>query len=201
MLKPNSSDVCVVLDRFLNDRRIFTKYDVTKYLRHEGFMSIHNEIRKLVDDELWLPTDYYITNYSSFGNPELYIPEEKDIDNYDPYDIPEFDVNNLQFRPTNTSKPNVKSLFDMRDRYSVKAFVTKQAGFNIGDVVRIITSGKNESIIITDKCFGTDEDRTATIDCYYNIRIPKSVFIKAFGIIPLSIDIFVKRKLIEILES
>jgi len=206
--KPNSSHVCTVLDQFINDRRIFTKYDVTKQLRHNGFMAIHREIRKMVDDEMCLPDDYDISNLKSFGNPELYIPEEKSLIDYDPNGIPEFDINAPKVTPVQQPKttkkvPSTKSLFDVRDRYSVKAVVTRQAGFDVGDEVIITRPNKTKKIFISYPYFDyTDKNHIrATVDCYYNIRIPKKVFVNAFGSVPLSIDVVARKNIIEIVEN
>lgn len=204
--KPDDIDVCGVISTFIKDDRIFTKYDVTKQLRHNGFMAIHQEVRKLVDDNLNLPMDWCKFNLDSYGNPEVFCPDRKSIDQYDPNGIPEFDVNTKPVVKPNdvvqkTQAPkkvtSTKSLFDVRDRYSVKAKVTRDAGFNAGDVLFISTN--NSIIEIMDR--PKTNAKKVTVDCYYNIRVPKKVFEKSFNSVPLSINVTSDKNKITITEN
>lgn len=206
--EPTIKDVAKVLTDFFKNKKIFTKYDVTKQLRHNGFFAVHNKIRSLLDDELVIPSNYFTDNLINYfkdnltlpGNPVVFCPNDDSIDNYDPNEVQEFNKNTVKVKPT-SSKCTVKnhSLFDKRNRYSVKAKDTRDAGFIIGEEVGICT--KNNSIVITEPEFALKDDKKATVDCYYNIRIPKVSFIKAFGKIPLSIKTKIRTNEIKILEN
>lgn len=217
--KVKDTNVQDVLDLFFDERNIFTKYDITKQLRHEGFIVKHGKVRKILKSILQLPVDYYADNLQDLGYAEVYIPNEKDISDYDQDYIPEFDVNaiidndeewteedainaltkspasNIILRCSKCKPSN--SLFDKRGRYCVKAQQTRDAGFDISDGVYVsVHSGK---IVLTDK--PQPHSIPVSIDCYFNIRLPKRYFVSAFGKVPLDINTKIKNMKIIIEEK
>ena len=183
---PVLQDYVNVLDTFFSERRIFTKYDVTKQLRHNGFMAAHRHVRNILNTELVVPDDYGIYDLTIPGDPQVYCPDEKDVSEYDANGVPEFNVHNAPAKAkpqapkkttTITAQKKGKSfgLFDVRNRYSVKAAQTRKAGFSPGVTLRICVL--NDSISVVEERFGRTGDRKATVDCYCNIRVPKEDFV------------------------
>jgi hypothetical protein len=245
---PNAKkeDIEIVIDTFFDGERIFTKYDVTKQLRHDGFMTKHDVVRDVMDGITTFPFDY--AKYTRDVNNqlvEIFCPDNKSVSTYDPNDVPEFDTSDIKdiadkvideveeeekdikdssgitmciekdctdedcdyhpikFKdiPTKTAPIKVKknnSLFDVKGRYSVKAKVTRNAGFKSGDELFIYAGKNNIAIVNIDV---VKLGRKATVDCYSNIRVPKKVFETAFGSIPLSVTVNVRKDLIEISKN
>jgi len=199
-------DVENIIDEFVKENRLFTKYDVTKMLRHRGFWAKHEAIRDIFESinlSDLLP-DNYTSVLLKIGDPapNLYLPDDMDAQMYDQYDIPLYKVSRKKTDTKTTvtiSTPSDKGndLFDVRGRFSVPAKDTRDAGFDKDDTVRILTNaGKIE---ITDD--GSGNGRQIKVDRYFNIRVPKTDFENSFDDVPLAVKINISQNRIEIIED
>lgn len=94
------------------------------------------------------------------------------------------------------STKNSSDLFDVRGRFSISAKDTRNAGFSKGDTVKISTDSGNISIS------GISGDgREVKVDCYFNIRIPKTDFENAFDILPSAVSVEIKDGTISVKED
>jgi len=187
-----------LVDQMCNDELLFTKYDITKKLRHMGYYVLHKDVKRAVERDIGICLNYdYSTTRTTIGGFDvtLYHPISADISVYDPNAISQFKVNSgTQNDPSSSTHIHNYSFDKHENRYTVKADIARKAGFPAGATVYLkIESGK----IILNKQYG----RKITSDCYPNIRIRKGDFEKAFSPMPSDIKIEVTNGRIEIVAE
>jgi len=203
--EPSQQDVQNIVDSWVSLDKFFTKYDVTKQLRHDGFWAKHDVVKGHFEN-IDIPDEYSTTFLQIQGNPLLFHLEGTDPTDYDQFDIPIFTVDqtdnddgsttvNIKTN-TATGKSPASDLFDNRKRFSVSAKNTRKAGFGKYNVVRITTNSGCIEI-----CEDNGSGRKATVDCYFNIRVPMAEFENAFDNIPTDIKVHISDKKIEITEN
>jgi hypothetical protein len=196
---PTSQDIQDLIQKWISENRMFTKYDVTKQLRHNGFWVDHSEIKSEFS-RASIPNTYNIVALNTNGNPLLFHPDRTDPVDYDPYEIPMFKVTRKTNVSGNTtvkmSTPNSSDFFDNRGRFTITAKDVRSAGFKPGAVLRI---SANTGCIEIDNTDG--KGRRSTVDCYFNIRVPKKEFENAFDNIPSKIKVKISSNKIEIVEG
>jgi len=199
MNKPDYNKILSTIDTFVQDEQPFSAYDITKTLRHDGFVVRHQEVKDVVTQSFSMPWNYTKTLHPTL-QAWIYHPDVLEVDDYDPIAVPDFVLPNQPIRTINTTKnqtqsaPKVRSLFDKRGRYSVPAVIVRQANLTPGSVVTIET--QDDKIIVSTG--GSNVTRLATVDCYYNIRIPKKDFESAFDGVPQKIQVIINSGVIEI---
>jgi hypothetical protein len=193
-------DITTVAFQFILDKRIFSKFDVTKQLRNNGFWVSHSDVKAAMD-EMDLPANYDAELIRIKGRPVfVYCPDIRDSIDYNPYEIPD----NSKSHQTDTgakisaSKTASKKLFDVHGRFSVSAPDVRNAGFGAGAIVAVKTDG---GTITVESGPGITGTRKLKVDCYCNIRIPKRDFENAFDCVPNNIDVKISQGKIEILEN
>lgn len=193
-------DITNLIAQMCNDELMFTKFDVTKKLRHLGYHVLHRDVKRATERHIIQPSDY-TNSMITVANSRvvLFHPDDADVDDYNPNDIANFKVDS-DGGSNGADNPNVNShihnySFDRHGhRYSVKADFARKAGFPAGTSVYI--SIENGKIILNKK-----DGRKIKSDRYSNIRIPKSDFKKAFATMPTEIKVEIKTDVIEIMEN
>jgi hypothetical protein len=191
-------DIINLVDQMCNDTLLFTKYDITKKLRHMGYHVLHKDVKRAVEHDIGICRNYdYSTTRTTVAGSDvtLYHPISADISVYDPNTISQFKVNRgTQNDPTASTNITNYSFDRYGHRYTVKAEIARKAGFPAGTTVYLkIESGK----IILNK----QDGRKIMSDCHSNIRIRKSDFEKAFSPMPTKIKIEVSNDKIEIVDE
>jgi len=192
-------DITNLVAQMCNDGLLFTKFDVTKKLRHLGYHALHKDVKRAMERHIVFGSNYDTTMTTVAGSSvTLFYPDGADINDYDSNAIAQFKVDtNIAAAQSNsnTSSHIHNYSFDRNGhRYSIKAKFARQAGFPAGATVYV--SIKNGKIILNKK-----DGRKIKVDRYSNIRIPKSDFEKAFATMPTEIKIEVNTYRIEIMED
>ena len=184
---------------------MFTAYDVTKTLRHEGYHVRHSEVRDVVRDYDF-PYEYREAVDSNIGALVHYYMND-DVADYDPNKVPEFVVNYGGGGPTapssggsqggnngGASAPSTPStkIVDKRSRFCVPASKLRNAGFMKGMHVRVLVD--HDKIVIHN---GTD-GAEVTVDKSNNVRIAKGTLQNAFDAMPSTIKIDVSTNKVEL---
>lgn len=192
-------DIKILVEKMFREGLLFTKFDVTKIVRNNGFHAMHKDVKRVMERDivsLFPVYDYDSTRTMVAGSPViLYHPISADINDYDPDAISKSKASDTKkSNPPIPSHSNNYSFDKHENRYTVKADIARKAGFPAGATVYLkIESGK----IILNKQYG----RKITSDCYSNIRIRKGDFEKAFSPMPSEIKIEVTNGRIEIVAE
>lgn len=191
-------DITDLVEQMCNDGLLFTKFDITKKLRHSGYHALHKDVKRAMERgiRIFSTYDYDTTRTMIAGSSViLYHPISADINDYDPNAIAQFKVDSgNQGNPNASPHANNYSFDKHENRYTIKAKFARQAGFHAGATVYLkIESGK----IVLNKQYG----RKIKSDCYSNIRIRKSDFETAFSTMPSEIKIEVTNGRIEIVAE
>ncbi len=163
-----------VITKLVNNNKLFTAYDVTKTLRHDGFHVKHKEVRNATKD-FQFPS-YYKNSVDNTIGAIVYYPDAKDITEYSADDVPEFVIN----KQVNSTSP---SIIDKRHRYCISASILRKAGFLKGMTANILI--EDDKIVV----YKGNDGITVTVDKSNNIRISKGTLQNAFGALPDSINI------------
>ena len=191
-----SQDISNLIGQMCNDGLLFTKFDVTKKLRHMGFHVLHKEVKRVMERHIVFPSHYETGITTVVGNQGiLFYPDGADTNDYDPNAIAQFKVDfTVDVVDKSSSSVHNYSFDRCGRRYTIKAKFARSAGFPAGASVCVkVEDGK----ITLNK----NDGRTIKVDRYANIRIPKSDFEKAFATMPTEIKVTVKTDAIEILED
>ena len=203
MQTATTSQIDTVIDTFIVMGQMFSAYDVTKKLRHNGLHAFHRDVKQVVHQY------DYPSHYTSGVHPTLgaiiYHSINDEVDDYDPTAVPEFTATTPAHTTNNgvssdawafvhgaKSTPANTGMFDARNRYCVRAEKVRDAGFRQGITVNV--NAENGKLVIDQRGNGS----TLTVDCYCNIRIPGSTFSKAFGTLPNKVTVTVNNGIIEI---
>jgi len=194
-------DITTVAFQFILDKRIFSKFDVTKQLRNNGFWVAHSEVKTVID-EMDLPDNYDAELIRIQGRPVyVYCPDNRDSSAYNPFEISDDSKKTPQTdtgAKVSSSKAASKKMFDVHGRFSVSAPYVRNAGFGAGSIVAVKTNGGTITVESGPGMFGA---RNLKVDCYCNIRIPKCDFENAFDCVPGKIEVKISKGKIEILEN
>ena len=184
MNKATYADINDAIVFFTNSARMFTAYDITKTLRHMHFIVLHADV-KYVLSQAQIPTDYQ-KSYNKQVGAFVYHPNSTSPHQYDKDEVPEFDVaSNPAQAP---SAPVVNTLFDNRQRFTLTSKYVKDAGIDTYSPVHFSISQNQIEVETCDI-----QDKHATVDHHWNVRIPKRVFDVAFGSnVPTEADLKIK---------
>lgn len=185
-----TKDITNAIDQFVMADALFTAYDVTKRIRHSGLHVLHHEVKKVVGYYDMDSHDYERethdigTGRSAF----VYYPRWEDINNYDPSKVPEFQLNQQNGSSTKTTVSavnNSNTILDKRGRFTVPAKYVKS--IDLRPYVQVTFNNTNGAITIRKA--DSSDSKSATVDKYWNIRIPRREFETAFNKIPTDAEL------------
>ena len=181
-----------VIESYLTSQTMFTAYDVTKGVRSQGLHVMHADVKEALDTYNW--RNRYTRTHNRNVNAFVYHEPMTNPDNYDPNAIQNVPVSNINASNStigmsgtvgNTGTVSASTLLDKRGRFTVSRNFIRDAGLVPYTYVTFQTTA---NAIIIRKVITLDEKR-ATVDSKYNIRVPRHVFMNAFGKIPREKDL------------
>lgn len=181
-----------VIESYLTSQTMFTAYDVTKGVRSQGLHVMHADVKEALDTYNW--RNRYTRTHNRNVNAFVYHEPMTNPDNYDPNAIQNVPVSNTNTSNStigmsgtvgNTGTVSASTLLDKRGRFTVSRNFIRDAGLVPYTYVTFQTTA---NAIIIRKVITLDEKR-ATVDSKYNIRVPRHVFMNAFGKIPHEKDL------------
>ena len=181
-----------VIESYLTSQIMFTAYDVTKGVRSQGLHVMHADVKEALDTYNW--RNRYTRTHNRNVNAFVYHEPMTNPDNYDPNAIQNVPVSNTNVSNStigmsgtvgNTGTVSASTLLDKRGRFTVSRNFIRDAGLVPYTYVTFQTTA---NAIIIRKVITLDEKR-ATVDSKYNIRVPRHVFMNAFGKIPHEKDL------------
>ena len=181
-----------VIESYLTSQIMFTAYDVTKGVRSQGLHVMHADVKEALDTYNW--RNRYTRTHNRNVNAFVYHEPMTNPDNYDPNAIQNVSVSNTNTSNStigmsgtvgNTGTVSASTLLDKRGRFTVSRNFIRDAGLVPYTYVTFQTTA---NAIIIRKVITLDEKR-ATVDSKYNIRVPRHVFMNAFGKIPHEKDL------------
>lgn len=181
-----------VIESYLTSQTMFTAYDVTKGVRSQGLHVMHADVKEALDTYNW--RNRYTRTHNRNVNAFVYHEPMTNPDNYDPNAIQNVPVSNTNTSNStigmsgtvgNTGTVSTSTLLDKRGRFTVSRNFIRDAGLVPYTYVTFQTTA---NAIIIRKVITLDEKR-ATVDSKYNIRVPRHVFMNAFGKIPHEKDL------------
>lgn len=181
-----------VIESYLTSQTMFTAYDVTKGVRSQGLHVMHADVKEALDTYNW--RNRYTRTHNRNVNAFVYHEPMTNPDNYDPNAIQNVPVSNINASNStigmsgtvgNTGTVSASTLLDKRGRFTVSRNFIRDAGLVPYTYVTFQTTA---NAIIIRKVITLDEKR-ATVDSKYNIRVPRHVFMNAFGKIPNEKDL------------
>lgn len=180
MKHATTTNITDVINEFITNCTLFTAYDITKHLRHNGFFVDHSQVKNVIRTFDFASDDYQHTIEPSLSA-YVYHPYWIDISNYNKDDIPAFTASKTSTQQSSSSHTSGSgSIFDKRGRFTVQCKHVRGASLNPYSKVKIDTV--NGQIVIT-KATSTDHVN-ATVDKYSNIRISRRTFENAFSHVP-----------------
>lgn len=181
-----------VIESYLTSQIMFTAFDVTKGVRSQGLHVMHADVKEALDTYNW--RNRYTRTHNRNVNAFVYHEPMTNPDNYDPNAIQNVPVSNTNVSNStigmsgtvgNTGTVSASTLLDKRGRFTVSRNFIRDAGLVPYTYVTFQTTA---NAIIIRKVITLDEKR-ATVDSKYNIRVPRHVFMNAFGKIPHEKDL------------
>lgn len=180
MKQATTANITDVINEFITNCTLFTAYDVTKHLRHNGFFVDHSQVKKVIRT-----VDFASDDYDQTIDPSLsafvYHPYWIDSSNYNKDNVPAFTPTQRNSPQSTQSQSSASgSIFDKRGRFTVQCKHVRGASLNPYSKVKFDTV--NGQIVITK---ADPMDRVnATVDKYSNIRISRRTFENAFSHVP-----------------
>lgn len=195
MKNATHSELEQIITKMIDDRLLFTAYDVTKTARHAGYHVNHLEVKDVMKSYTF-PSHYHAAHAIVSGLHVLVrIPDNADILTYDPHAISEFDVNGTKhsfaMAATTSNAPiGIRKIvlngtapiqtsikFGKTGRYLVPSTLIRKIGYTKGQCINcIIEPGK--IVIGVNNYMGAT--KSYRIDHHHSIRIAGSDFKKAF---------------------
>lgn len=197
MTNATTTQIQAMIETYITKQIMFTAYDVTKGLRSQDLHVMHSDVKSVLDKYNWR-SRYTRTNNKTI-QAFVYHDPMVDPDKYEPNAIPDSvvkrgmagvvgastgtTVSNGNVVPALFASldkrgvvPALFALLDKRGRYTVSRNFIRDAGFVPFTYVNFeVTS----NAIIIRKVINTN-DKHATVDSKFNIRIPRSVFTQVF---------------------
>ena len=192
MQNANNSNITEAIETLIDERAIFSVYDVTKKIRGEGLHVMHADVKAVVYSFTF--PFFYDRELVKVNGKDVLVncPDSKDYNDYDPEAVPEVKVNRTPqlppVQPATPTKPVAvkgSTMFDRNGRYSVPAKVVRDAGFKPGE--KITCKFEVDKIILCKAT--TAGDKEYTVDTYGNIRIYRSDMTKSFSTVPTAFDV------------
>jgi bifunctional DNA-binding transcriptional regulator/antitoxin component of YhaV-PrlF toxin-antitoxin module len=185
MRNATTRDITNAIDQLVIADALFTSFDVTKSIRHSGLHVLHHEVKKVVNFYDMASHDYERETHD-LGNGHsafVYYPRWEDINDYDPNKVPEFQITSQNGASAQTKvkvTANATGILDKRGRFTVPAKYVKSIDLRPYSQVTF----DNVNGIITIRKADSKDSKSATVDKYWNIRIPRREFENAFNKVP-----------------
>ena len=192
MTNATNAQIQAVIENYISNQIMFTAYDVTKGVRSQNLHVMHSDVKAVLDKYNW--RNRYTRTHNRNVNAFVYHEPMTNPDNYDPNAIQNVPVSNTNTSNStigmsgtvgNTGTVSASTLLDKRGRFTVSRNFIRDAGLVPYTYVTFQTTA---NAIIIRKVITLDEKR-ATVDSKYNIRVPRHVFMNAFGKIPHEKDL------------
>lgn len=192
MTNATNAQIQAVIENYISKQIMFTAYDVTKGVRSQNLHVMHSDVKAVLDKYNW--RNRYTRTHNRNVNAFVYHEPMTNPDNYDPNAIQNVPVSNTNTSNStigmsgtvgNTGTVSASTLLDKRGRFTVSRNFIRDAGLVPYTYVTFQTTA---NAIIIRKVITLDEKR-ATVDSKYNIRVPRHVFMNAFSKIPNEKDL------------
>lgn len=165
---------CIQSEIYLE--HLFTAYDITKSLRHDGYFVEHKQVQGVIKSFDFSSADYHRTLNSDLSA-FVYHPRWIDAMTYDNNRVPEFNI----AKATAGMSSNASSdLLDKRGRFTLSCKHVRDADLHPYTKVKFVAN--NGHIVIT-KAISSDIV-SATVDKHSNIRLTRRLFENAFNRVP-----------------
>lgn len=194
MTNATTAQIQAVIETYISKQIMFTAYDVTKGVRSQNLHVMHADVKDVLNTYNWR-NRYTRTINKTVG---AYVHHDPMVnpDNYDANAIPEVSitkVNNSTSYGTmgmsgvagQTGTVGASTLLDKRGRFTISRNFIRDAGFVPFTYVKFECTAN--SIIIRKVIASGEKD--ATVDSKFNIRVPRTAFMNAFGKIPYEKDL------------
>ena len=141
--------VQTLVEDLVEDRKMFTAFDVTKIIRAEvdkGVKVYHSEVRRVVND-MWdtmgqlFDANYYVRIFMTVtGNAKAFVYHNNmdDVCNYDPDALPEKENKDVDDDDLDDDEDNDVLLPDNRGRICVPKKALERIGLKPGDVAYVV---------------------------------------------------------------
>ena len=185
MTNATTTQIQAIIETYITKQIMFTAYDVTKGVRSQNLHVMHSDVKSVLDKYNW--RNRYTRTINKTVGAYIHHDPMVDPDKYEPNAIPDSVVKRGMAgvvgasTGTTVSNGNVVpaqfALLDKRGRYTVSRNFIRDAGFVPFTYVNFeVTS----NAIIIRKVINSN-DKHATVDSKFNIRIPRSVFTQVFS--------------------
>ena len=185
MTNATTTQIQAIIETYITKQIMFTAYDVTKGVRSQNLHVMHSDVKSVLDKYNW--RNRYTRTINKTVGAYIHHDPMVDPDKYEPNAIPDSVVKRGiagvvgASTGTTVSNGNVVpaqfALLDKRGRYTVSRNFIRDAGFVPFTYVNFeVTS----NAIIIRKVINSN-DKHATVDSKFNIRIPRSVFTQVFS--------------------
>lgn len=181
MTNATTTQIQAMIETYITKQIMFTAYDVTKGVRSQNLHVMHSDVKSVLDKYNW--RNRYTRTINKTVGAYIHHDPMVDPDKYESNAIPDSVVKRgmVGVVGTTVSNGNVVpaqfALLDKRGRYTVSRNFIRDAGFVPFTYVNFeVTS----NAIIIRKVINSN-DKHATVDSKFNIRIPRSVFTQVFS--------------------
>ena len=185
MTNATTTQIQAIIETYITKQIMFTAYDVTKGVRSQNLHVMHSDVKSVLDKYNW--RNRYTRTINKTVGAYIHHDPMVDPDKYEPNAIPDSVVKHGMSGVVGVSTgttvsnghvvPAQFALLDKRGRYTVSRNFIRDAGFVPFTYVNFeVTS----NAIIIRKVINSN-DKHATVDSKFNIRIPRSVFTQVFS--------------------
>jgi len=196
MQNATTKQITNAIDQFIMGDSLFTAFDVTKQIRHAGLHVFHREVKKVMDFYDMDSHDYKreLRQVSPGVEAFVYFPRWADVDDYDPNDVPTFNLSSSQNAPAAKTKVTLSvgatGILDKRGRFTVPAKYVRSIDLRPYSQVTF----DNQNGVITIRKADVADIKSATVDKYFNIRVPRREFENAFNKVPSDSELKIASK-------
>lgn len=196
MQNATTKQITDVIDQFVIADSMFTAFDVTKEIRHSGLHVYHREVKRVID-YYDMDSHDYIREIREVGNnveAYVYYPRWLDVKDYDPNKVRGFNIASPQNAPAAKTKVTVNAgstgILDKRGRFTVPAKHVRSIDLRPYSQVTF----DNQNGVITIRKAKSSDVKDATVDKYFNIRVPRRQFENAFNKVPTDSELKIVSK-------
>jgi hypothetical protein len=185
MTNATTTQIQAMIETYITKQNMFTAYDVTKGLRSQDLHVMHSDVKSVLDKYNW--RNRYTRTINKTVAAYVHHDPMVNPDNYDANAIPEVSITKVSNSTSygtmgksgvvgQTGTVGASTLLDKRGRFTISRNFIRDAGFVPFTYVNFeVTS----NAIIIRKVINSN-DKHATVDSKFNIRIPRSVFTQVF---------------------
>lgn len=186
MTNATTAQIQAVIETYMSKQIMFTAYDVTKGVRSQNLHVMHADVKDVLNTYNW--RNRYTRTINKTVGAFVHHDPMVNPDNYDANAIPEVSINGtmgMSGVADQTGTVGTSTLLDKRGRFTISRNFIRDAGFVPFTYVKFECTAN--SIIIRKVIASGEKD--ATVDSKFNIRVPRTTFMNAFGKIPYEKDL------------